>query len=69
MHSKVPLGVAIDGACAPSPGRDLAVARREATETLERYAVLLRQWNDPDDTHTRQQLRNLMECVIEEHCV
>lgn len=46
--------------------RDLVHAAEDARDAMGRYAELLVLWNEPDDEHTRLQLRSVVESVLEE---
>lgn len=46
--------------------RELVDLAERADDALRTYADALRKWNAPDDVHTRQQLRQLVEDVIDE---
>ena len=46
--------------------RMLEHSRQEASFWLTEYAEKLREWNKPDDEHTRLTLRALVEEVIAE---
>lgn len=45
--------------------REIERAREEAFAFLFDYGSLAREWNDPDDDHTRIQIRALADEVIE----
>jgi len=46
--------------------RDLTAARDEVDEAIRRYAVMLKEWNDPDDDHAKYMLRGLVEAALRE---
>lgn len=46
--------------------RMLDEARTEAVFWLSEYAAALRDWNAPDDAHTRLTLRGMVEDTIKE---
>lgn len=49
--------------------RELEYARGEAERWLAEYARLARENNAPDDEHTRIQIRNLAERIIDDEFV
>lgn len=46
--------------------RDVRIAAEDAAESLARFGRLSRQWNAPDDEHTRFQMRAVLDAALEE---